>query len=160
MRRVPSGLRFSEIRAIAARIDRYNDNLRNYGVNSIADLRQMLAFGISNSDALPGQIGLLGEDEKVLLDWRRGNVEEPTSNDSEYNPDDDSLSDSGEEDTYEGELDLEEDTEENNEEKAMRVKEIVQEMGEIIFDVRDKMAEGVYLKLMNGLQNVTNEMNQ
>jgi hypothetical protein len=61
--------------------------------------------------------------------------------------------------TYEGELEPVEDGEDNNEEKALRVKETVQEMGEVLFDIKDKITEGEYLKLMNCLQSVTNEMN-
>ena len=65
-----------------------------------------------------------------------------------------------EEDPYDGELDLEEETEDNNEETAMSVKKTVQEMGELLFDIKDKITEGEYLKLMDGLQSITNEMNQ
>jgi hypothetical protein len=65
-----------------------------------------------------------------------------------------------EEDPYDGELDLEEETEDNNEETAMSVKKTVQEMGELLFDIKDKISEGEYLKLMDGLQSITNEMNQ
>jgi hypothetical protein len=61
--------------------------------------------------------------------------------------------------TYEGEFEPEEDMEDNNEEKALRVKKTVQEMGEVLFDIKDKITEGEYLKLMDGLQSVTNEMN-
>jgi hypothetical protein len=64
-----------------------------------------------------------------------------------------------EEDPYDGELDLEEETEDNTEEKAVSVKKTVQEMGELLFDIKDKISEGEYLKLMNGLQSITNEMN-
>ena len=63
------------------------------------------------------------------------------------------------EDPYDGELDLEEETEDNTEEKALRVKKTVQEMGELLFDIKDKISEGEYLKLMDGLQSITNEMN-
>ena len=61
--------------------------------------------------------------------------------------------------TYEGELEPVEDDGDNNEEKAMRVKQSVQEMGEILFDIKDKITEGEYLKMMDCLQSVTNEMN-
>ena len=61
--------------------------------------------------------------------------------------------------TYAGELDLEEEYEDNTADKSLRVKGIVQEMGEVLFDIKDKITEGEYLKLMNGLQSVTNEMN-
>ena len=41
----------------------------------------------------------------------------------------------------------------------MRVKQSVRDMGELVFDIKDKISEGVYLKLMDGLQSITNEMN-
>jgi NACalpha-BTF3-like transcription factor len=66
---------------------------------------------------------------------------------------------SSEDETYEGELEPAEENEDNNEEKALRVKKTVQEMGEVLFDIKDKLIEGEYLKLMNGLQSITNEMN-
>lgn len=62
--------------------------------------------------------------------------------------------------TYEGELEPGEEEEDNTEEKALRVKKTVQEMGELLFDIKDKITEGEYLKLMDGLQSITNEMNQ
>jgi len=62
--------------------------------------------------------------------------------------------------TYEGELEPGEEEEDNTEEKALRVKKTVQEMGELLFDIKDKISEGEYLKLMDGLQSITNEMNQ
>jgi len=64
------------------------------------------------------------------------------------------------EDTYGGELELV-DTDEDGEdgEKPHRVKKTVQEMGEVLFDIKDKITEGEYLQLMNGLQSITNEMN-
>jgi hypothetical protein len=61
--------------------------------------------------------------------------------------------------TYEGELEPGEEEEDNNEEKAMRVKQSVRDMGELVFDIKDDISEGVYLKLMDGLQSITNEMN-
>jgi len=61
--------------------------------------------------------------------------------------------------TYEGELEPGEEEEDNTEEKALRVKKTVQEMGELLFDIKDKISEGEYLKLMDGLQSITNEMN-
>jgi len=72
MYREPSGARFKGIRKICRQIDSYYDDLRKYGVNSIGDLRQMLAFGVSVGDCLPEQIGLLDEDKEVLLEWYRG----------------------------------------------------------------------------------------
>ena len=62
--------------------------------------------------------------------------------------------------TYEGELEPGEEEEDNTEEKVLRVKKTVQEMGELLFDIKDKISEGEYLKLMDGLQSITNEMNQ
>jgi hypothetical protein len=61
--------------------------------------------------------------------------------------------------TYNDELDLAEDEEDNTEEKALRVKATVQEIGEIMFDIKDKITEGEYLKIMDGLQSITNIMN-
>jgi len=63
------------------------------------------------------------------------------------------------EETYVGELELAEENEENGEERSVRVKKTVQAMGEILFDIREKINEGEYLELMNGLQSITNEMN-
>jgi hypothetical protein len=68
----------------------------------------------------------------------------------------------GEEDwseTYYDELELAEDEEDHNGPKALRVKETVKGMGAILFDIKDKISEGEYLKLMDGLQDITNEMN-
>jgi len=61
--------------------------------------------------------------------------------------------------TYNDELELAEDEEDNNGPKALRVKETVKGMGAILFDIKDKISGGEYLKLMNGLQSITNEMN-
>jgi hypothetical protein len=61
--------------------------------------------------------------------------------------------------TYVGELELAEENEDNDEEVASRVKKTVQEMGEILFDIMGNISEGDYLKLMDGLQSITNEMN-
>ena len=61
--------------------------------------------------------------------------------------------------TYVGELELAEENEENDEEVALRVKNTVQEMGEVLFDIMGNISEGDYLKLMDGLQSITNEMN-
>jgi hypothetical protein len=63
------------------------------------------------------------------------------------------------EETYVGELELAEENEDNDEEVASRVKKTVQEMGEILFDIMENISEGDYLKLMDGLQSITNEMN-
>ena len=61
--------------------------------------------------------------------------------------------------TYEGEFEPAEEPEDNTEEKNMRVKKKVQEIGEVLFDIKDKITEGEYLRLMDCLQSVTNEMN-
>jgi len=63
------------------------------------------------------------------------------------------------EDPYEGEFELEEENEDNTEEHAMRVKKTVQEIGEVLFDIKGNISEGDYLKIMDGLQSITNEMN-
>ena len=63
------------------------------------------------------------------------------------------------EDPYEGELELEEEEIDNTDEKAKRIKHTIQGIGEILFDIKDKITEGEYLKLMDGLQSITNEIN-
>jgi len=142
VRRVPSGTRFSEIRPVAARLDRYYEDLRKYGVNSIGDLRDMLEFGIANNDALPGQICLLDEDKEVLLKWYRDGV---TSG---------HLVDYVETETHHGSE--EEDSEEEDSEESVQVKTIVKEMGEILLDIRVKVSDDEYLRLVNGLQRISN----
>ena len=61
--------------------------------------------------------------------------------------------------TYEGELEPVEDGEDNNDEKSLRIKKTVQEMGEVLFDIKENITEGAYVRLMDGLQSITNEMN-
>ena len=63
------------------------------------------------------------------------------------------------EDPYEGELELEEEEIDNTDEKAIRIKHTIHGIGEILFDIKDKITEGEYLKLMDGLQSITNEIN-
>lgn len=48
---------------------------------------------------------------------------------------------------------------ENNTEKAREIKDVVIEVGEKIFDVKDQLREGDYLKIMDLLQSVTNKVN-
>jgi hypothetical protein len=67
--------------------------------------------------------------------------------------------DDEDEDPYEGELELEEEEIDNTDEKAKRIKHTIQGIGEILFDIKDKITEGEYLKLMDGLQSITNEIN-
>lgn len=71
-----------------------------------------------------------------------------------------SLSDisSDDEDVYEGEYENE-DLPENNEEKAKKIKDFVKEAGEVVYDVQEDISEGNYLKLMDLLQKITNEVN-
>ena len=64
-----------------------------------------------------------------------------------------------EEETYEGEYENEE-LPENNGEIQKEIKESIQDMGEVLFDIRDKVSEGEYLKLMDLLQKVTNNVNR
>jgi len=60
--------------------------------------------------------------------------------------------------TYYGEYENEE-LPENNSEKMKSVKDAVQDVGEFVFDLQDKLPEGDYLELMNLLQKVTNAAN-
>jgi len=65
----------------------------------------------------------------------------------------------GAEDTYLGEYENEE-LPVNNSEKMVAVKSAVQDVGEFVFDLQDKLPEGDYLNLMNLLQKITNAANQ
>lgn len=60
---------------------------------------------------------------------------------------------------YEGEYELEEDPPENNSEVATVIKDTVQELGEQLFDLKEKISEGKYLNMMNLLQKITNKTN-
>jgi len=60
--------------------------------------------------------------------------------------------------TYLGEYENE-DLPENNSEKVKQVKDTVKEMGEFVYDLQEKLTEGEYLKLMDLLQKVTNDVN-
>lgn len=60
--------------------------------------------------------------------------------------------------TYHGEYENGE-LPEDNTEKMKAVKEAVQDVGEFVFDLQDKLPEGDYLELMNLLQKVTNVAN-
>jgi len=62
------------------------------------------------------------------------------------------------EDVYEDEYENE-DLPENNEEKARKIKDFVKEAGEVVYDVQESISEGNYLKLMDLLQRITNEVN-
>lgn len=59
---------------------------------------------------------------------------------------------------YEGEFENE-DLPEDNSEKMNKIKDIVKEAGVLVFDIQDKITEGEYLKLMDSLQEITNEAN-
>ena len=63
-----------------------------------------------------------------------------------------------EEDVYEDEYENE-DLPENNGEKATKIKNLVKEAGEIVYEIQGKVSEGEYLKLMDLLQKITNETN-
>jgi hypothetical protein len=74
------------------------------------------------------------------------------------------------EETYDGELDLAEEDEDNEDnedtdgsrrtrEWLLRMKKHIQEIGEVVFDIKENISEGEYLKIMDGLQSITNEMN-
>ena len=69
------------------------------------------------------------------------------------------LEDGGEEDVYEGEYENE-DPIENNTEIAKGIKGSISEIGEQLFDIQEKLTEGEYLKLMDLLQKVTNNVNR
>ena len=70
---------------------------------------------------------------------------------------------------YEGEYEVYEDEEDEVyededeygkfEETKSKVKDIVKEMGGVMFDIQSSITEGEYLILMNGLQAITNQMN-
>ena len=67
------------------------------------------------------------------------------------------VSDRGE--VYDGEYENV-DPPENNTTIAKEIKGTVSEIGESIFDIREKMTEGEYLKLMDLLQKITNDVNR
>tara|TARA_Y100000590_G_scaffold170462_1_gene195088 strand:+ start:755 stop:1552 length:798 start_codon:yes stop_codon:yes gene_type:complete len=67
--------------------------------------------------------------------------------------------DTEEEETYEGEYENEE-LPENNGEIQKEIKGSIQDMGSLLFDIRDKVSEGEFLKLMNLFQEVTNNVNR
>jgi len=48
---------------------------------------------------------------------------------------------------------------ENNSEKAKKIKGVIREVGEKMFDLQDVMKEGDYLEIMDLLQKATNEVN-
>ena len=48
---------------------------------------------------------------------------------------------------------------ENNTKKVKIVKESVKEIGEFVYDLQGKLSEGEYLKLMDMLQKITNDVN-
>tara|TARA_B100000405_G_C16469774_1_gene332298 strand:+ start:43 stop:582 length:540 start_codon:yes stop_codon:yes gene_type:complete len=61
-------------------------------------------------------------------------------------------------DEYIGEFENEE-MPENNTEKVKEVKDTVKELGEIVYDIKDKIPDGEFLKMMDLLQEVTNRVN-
>lgn len=63
-----------------------------------------------------------------------------------------------EDDVYEDEYENE-DLPENNGEKAIKIKDLVKEAGEVVYEIQEKISEGEYLKLMDLLQKITNETN-
>ncbi len=63
------------------------------------------------------------------------------------------------ESVYDGEYENE-DPSENNTGVAMEIKGSISEIGEQLFDIQDKLTEGEYLKLMDLLQKVTNDVNR
>lgn len=78
--------------------------------------------------------------------------------------DDLDLNDSDEEDRLYGDSQEWEEYEneelpENNSEKAKKIKGVIREVGEKMFDLKDVIKEGDYLEIMDLLQTVTNEVN-
>jgi len=61
-------------------------------------------------------------------------------------------------DVYEGEYENE-DPQENNTEIVKGIKDTISEIGENIFDIQEKISEGEYLKVMDLLQKVINDVN-
>ena len=62
--------------------------------------------------------------------------------------------------TYIGEYEIEDWQAENNTEKVKEIKDKVKEIGEIVYDIQEKISEGEYLKLMDSLQGLTNRVNE
>lgn len=61
--------------------------------------------------------------------------------------------------TYTGEYENE-DPPENNTELATEIKGTISELGEELFDIKEKLTEGEYLKMMDLLQKITNDVNR
>ena len=72
--------------------------------------------------------------------------------------DNESVHESVHESVYEGEFENE-DLPEDNSEKMKKIKDIVKEAGDLVYDIQEKISEGEYLKLMDSLQKITNEAN-
>ena len=63
------------------------------------------------------------------------------------------------EEEYEEEYEIDEDPPENNSERANGMKQTIKNLGEIVYDIQDKILEGEYLQMMNLLQKITNQIN-
>jgi len=63
------------------------------------------------------------------------------------------------EEVYDGEYENE-DPPENNTELAREIKGTISELGEELFDIKEKLTEGEYLKMMDLLQKITNDVNR
>lgn len=61
--------------------------------------------------------------------------------------------------TYTGEYENE-DARENNTDIAKGIKASISDIGEVMFDIQEKVSEGEYLRLMDLLQKVTNDVNR
>jgi len=61
--------------------------------------------------------------------------------------------------TYNGEYENE-NPRENNTELAVEIKHTISELGEDLFDIKEKLTEGEYLKMMDLLQKITNDVNR
>jgi len=73
--------------------------------------------------------------------------------------DDDYLNLMTDDETYIGEYENE-DPHEDNSEKMIEIKDLVKDLGEIVFDNQERIPEGEYLKLMDYLQRITNIANR
>jgi hypothetical protein len=60
---------------------------------------------------------------------------------------------------YEGEYEIDEDPPENNSQIVTEIKGTVQQLGEKLFESKEKLPEGEYLTMMDLLQNITNKVN-
>lgn len=118
---------------------------RRYGISMVTLENYPNEYVCSICNDIYPDIGLVSEDIDEESEW-------------EQLLDGTWVSNEGEE-VYEGEYENE-DPIENNTEIAKEIKGSISEIGEQLFDVQDKLTEGEYLKLMDLLQKVTNNVNR